>query len=181
MPRVRRCREFGCHAMAMMPNHYCSKHIAKEKEYQAKKEYFKKHKYSNPVKTRYYNQVTRKRNSVKREQNKFYHSAVWSRLRAIVIDKQYGLCQYCKARGILNEGNVVDHVVPVEAYPEKMKDLDNLVVCCTGCHYWKTRWEEKYYGTGLYGKPTHNSAISDVNLIAKLSGQLKDEKTRERK
>lgn len=96
-------------------------------------------------------------------------------MRDIVLKRDYSLCQYCKALGRLKEGNIIDHVLPVEQYPEHMKDLGNLVTCCGQCHYWKTRFEEKYYGTGLHGKPTGNQPITDVKLIAKLSQKMHQE------
>lgn len=35
MPKVRRCRQYGCHAMCLLPKHYCPKHVEHEKEYLA--------------------------------------------------------------------------------------------------------------------------------------------------
>ena len=41
MPRVRRCRYQGCHAFAVLPDHFCTKHIAHEAEYQAQREKYR--------------------------------------------------------------------------------------------------------------------------------------------
>lgn len=98
-------------------------------------------------------------------------------MRAIVLKRDYHLCQYCKALGVVKEGNVIDHILPVERFQEHMKDLNNLVTCCNNCHYWKTRFEERYYGTGLHGKPTNNPPITDLKLIANLSQKLRNEHT----
>lgn len=178
MPRIRNCRVFGCKAPAFVPNHYCSKHIAKEEEYRKERAKFE-HRYSTPQskQSRWkYNHVTRYRNETKAKQNKFYHTRQWQRFRKIVFERDYHMCQYCKARGVIREGNIVDHVLPVELYPNKMKDIDNLVTCCSNCHYWKTRFEEQYYGTGLHAKATGNPPLTDLKLIAELSDRIKTQK-----
>lgn len=174
MPRIRRCRYPNCHAVAYFPNHYCKKHIQHEKELQERNERFRLHHSRSKQSQWRYNHITRYRNPVKVEQNKFYHSKQWKTMREIVLKRDYNLCQYCKALGQVKEGNVIDHVLPVEKFSDHMKDLDNLVTCCKDCHYWKTRFEEKYYGTGLHGKPTDNPPITDVKLIATLAAKLKN-------
>lgn len=179
MPRIRRCRYPNCHNPAFMPHFYCRKHISFEKDYLEKRNQFNR---SNNKQTRWrYNHITRYRNPIKAEQNHFYHSKQWREMRAMIFKRDYHLCQYCKARGNLTEGNIVDHVLPVERYPEEMKDLQNMVTCCGQCHYWKTRFEEQYYGTGLHGQPTKNPPITDVKLIANLSQKLRNERELERK
>lgn len=180
MPRIRRCRFRGCHQPAFMPHFYCKKHTKYEADYLAKREQFRTHKQSRQSRWKY-NHITRYRNPVKAEQNRFYHSKQWRSMRDIVLNRDYSLCQYCKALGRLKEGNIIDHVLPVERFPEHMKDISNLVTCCGQCHYWKTRFEEKYYGTGLHGKPTANPPITDVKLIAKLSQKLRNEHKLNRK
>lgn len=172
MPRIRRCRFKGCHSPAYMPNHYCQRHIKYEEEYRKKREQFAHRQHSHASQWRY-NHITRYRNGTKSEQNRFYHSKQWKTMRTIALKRDYSLCQYCKALGKLTTGNVIDHVLPIERFPQHMKDMSNLVTCCRDCHYWKTRWEERYYGTGLHGKPTDNPPVKDIALIAKQSMQLK--------
>lgn len=85
VPRIRNCRVFGCKAPAFVPNHYCSKHIAKEEEYRWERAKFE-HRYSTPQskESRWkYNHVTRYRNETKAKQNKFYHTRQWQRFRKI--------------------------------------------------------------------------------------------------
>lgn len=175
MPQIRRCRFPGCHAVAYVPNHYCKKHIEHEAELQKRNNFYRFHRYNNSTRQRYYNKVVRNRNPIKAEQNRFYHSKQWKDMRLIVLKRDYSLCRYCKALGKVKEGNVIDHVLPVERFPDHMKDLQNLVTCCQECHYWKTRFEEQYYGTGLHGKPTDNPPITDVKLIANLAARLKND------
>ena len=176
MPRIRQCRYHDCKRPAYVPKHYCSVHAKYEAEYEKRRQQVFNKK--NPKKTKYYNQVIRKRNPIKAKQNRFYHTKEWRTMREVILKRDYYLCQYCKAMGLQNEGNVVDHVLPVEKFPEHMRDGKNLVTCCRDCHYWKTRWEEQYYGTGLHHKATNNPALSDVKLIAKLTANLKKQ-TRE--
>lgn len=163
MPRVRRCKYQGCHAFAMMPNYYCAKHIEHEVEYRAEREKYRKRQSSRAT-TWHYNHVTRYRNSVKSEQNKFYHSRKWQSLRALVLQRDFSLCGYCR----INSGNIVDNIVPIEWDQSKMKNVDNLVTCCRDCHAKKTRWEQNYYGTGLHNSLKDVPAITDTKLINKL-------------
>lgn len=163
MPRVRRCRYQGCHAFAVLPDHYCTKHIAHEAEYQAQREKYRQ-RHTTRAATWHYNHVTRYRNSVKSEQNKFYHSREWQSLRALVLQRDFNLCKYCR----INPGNIVDHIVPIEWDQNKMRDINNLVTCCRDCHAKKTRWEQRYYGTGLHNTLKDVPAITDIELINKL-------------
>ena len=175
MPRIRKCRINGCKAPAFVPNHYCQKHIAHETEYRAERAKFE-HRYQTKQSKESrckYNHITRNRNETKAKQNKFYHSKEWLSMRKVVLSRDYYLCQYCKARGVIKEGNIVDHVLPVELYPQKMREIDNLVTCCSNCHYWKTWLEEQYYGTGLHGTPTDNPPLTDIKLISELSNKIK--------
>lgn len=178
MPRIRRCHFPNCHEYAYVPNHFCKKHIKHEKEFRERNEYYKLHHKQSRQTQWHYNHITRFRNPTKAKQNRFYHSKEWHDMRATILRRGYGLCAYCKARGKLTEGNIVDHILPVERYPEEMKDLQNLVISCGSCHYKKTRFEEKYYGTGLHNKPTGNPPITDVKLIATLSQKIANERHR---
>ena len=163
MPRVRRCRYQGCHAFAVLPDHYCAKHIAHEAEYQAQREKYRQ-RHTTRATTWHYNHVTRYRNSTKSEQNKFYHSREWQSLRMLVLQRDFSLCKYCR----INPGNIVDHIVPIEWNPNKMRDINNLATCCRDCHAKKTRWEQRYYGTGLHNTLKDVPAITDIKLINKL-------------
>ena len=71
-----------------------------------------------------------------------------------------------KARGVIREGNVVDYALSVERFPDKIRDIGNMVTCCKNCHYWKTRFEKQYYDTGLHGTPTDNPPLTDIKLIS---------------
>lgn len=57
-----------------------------------------------------------------------------------------------------------------------MKEIDNLVTYCNNCQYWKTRFEERYYGAGLHAKATGNPVLTDLKLIAELTDRIKMQK-----
>lgn len=164
MPRVRRCLYDSCHGYAYNPNHYCDEHIEHEQEYQAERNKYRRDKTT----TYHYNHVTRYRTPVKAKQNKFYHSKEWKALRSVVLTRDYNLCQYC----MMNAGNIVDHILPIEAFPKGMEEVNNLVTCCKLCHAKKTRWEEQYYGTGQHNSRTNNAPVTEVNKINKLMNSL---------
>lgn len=142
MPRVRRCRYLGCHAMVQFPNHYCAKHFEHEAEYLASRQcwaraHTKRYQHK-------YNTVKRYRDDTKSEQYRFYRTKQWQSLRQQVLDHDHYVCQYC---GQPNS-NTVDHVVPIEFDTSLKANIDNLVVTCKNCHRLKTKWEQSYYGTG---------------------------------
>ena len=142
MPRYRRCRQPGCHAMVQLPNHYCAKHHEHEAEYLANRQRWARahskqyqHKYNN---------VTRYRNDTKSKQYQFYKTRIWSVLRQQALDRDHYVCQYC---GQPNS-KTVDHIVPIEYDQQRMASIDNLATICRECHRKKTQWERSYYGTG---------------------------------
>lgn len=157
MPRVHRCRALGCHNVVEWPARYCAQHKSFEAAADEKKrDYWK------------YNHITRNRSVSKREQYKFYKTQQWKHLRQLVLDRDYYLCQYCKARGRLTQGNIVDHVVPIEADANGMSDASNLVTCCKDCHQAKTAWEKTYYGTGQSNALKGSRHLRDVKRIVEL-------------
>lgn len=168
MPRFRRCRQPGCHAMAQFPNHYCSEHIEHEAEYLANRQRWARthgkqyqHKY---------NTQTRNRNATKHDQYQFYRSRQWQRLRKQALERDYYICQYC---GQPNS-KTVDHIVPIE-YDEKLKDhLDNLATICRKCHRLKTDWEHSWYGTGIGNQRKQVTELHDVLSIKHLMNKNND-------
>lgn len=67
-------------------------------------------------------------------------STRWRRLRADVLHRACGLCEDCKARGVVRAATEVHHIEPVErgvsaaAMERLMFDPRNLVALCHGCH-----------------------------------------------
>ncbi|QFR25155.1 HNH endonuclease [Schleiferilactobacillus harbinensis] len=162
MPRVHRCRANGCHNMVEWPAHYCTQHKSLEAAAdENKRNYWK------------YNHIIRNRSASKREQYKFYKTPQWKHLRQLVLDRDYGLCQYCKANGKITPANTVDHVVPIEIDQGLATIAGNLATICTDCHRQKTAWEQSYYGTGQTNSRTGLPEIRDVKRVAKLIQQSK--------
>lgn len=167
MPRVRRCRYPGCHAMVKLPDHYCREHYEHEAEYLAKRQRWARS--SDKQYQHKYNTVTRNRNSTKREQYNFYRSRQWQSLRREVLDRDHYVCRYC---GQPNS-HTVDHVVPIE-YDETLKaSVDNLATICRKCHRLKTDWEHEWYGTGQGNERKQVVELHDVASIAYLMNKTR--------
>lgn len=167
MPKVRRCRQYGCHAMVEFPNHYCTEHFEHEAEYLESRQ-----KWSNNNKSKAqmhkYNTVTRNRNETKREQYNFYRTRQWSHLRQLVLERDHYLCQYCQVQGLITPAKTADHLIPIE-FDETLKaDIANLAVICGKCHRAKTDWEQRTYGTGQGNQLKDVEPITDINQISML-------------
>lgn len=71
---------------------------------------------------------------------KLIQSTRWRRLRADALHRACGLCEDCKARGVVRAATEVHHIEPVErgvsaaAMERLMFDPRNLVALCHGCH-----------------------------------------------
>ena len=164
MPRVRRCRQLGCHAMVTFPDHYCQQHYEHEAEYLASRQRWAR---SNDKQyTHKYNTVIRYRNEDKRQQYNFYRTRQWSHLRQRVLERDHYLCDYCKVQGVITPAKTVDHVRPVEAFPDDKDNINNLAVICRECHYKKTEFEQKYYGCGQGNTITGAKPIDNINELA---------------
>ena len=162
MPRYRRCRQRGCHAMVQLPNHYCAKHFEHEAEYLANRQRWAR-SHSKQYQHKY-NTVTRYRSDTKSKQYNFYRTTTWSRLRQQALDRDHYICQYC---GQPNS-KTVDHIVPIE-YDEQLKaSLDNLATICRKCHRLKTDWEHEWYGTGIDNQRKQVAELHDVLSIKHL-------------
>lgn len=160
MPRYRRCRQPGCHAMVKYPNHYCTKHFEHEAEYLANRQRWARA--HGKQYQRKYNTVTRYRNDTKSKQYNFYRTRQWQELRQRTLDRDHYICQYC---GQPNS-KTVDHIVPIEFDQSLMASIDNLAVICRKCHRLKTDFEHQYYGTGQGNEIKNVNEVFDVNKIA---------------
>lgn len=163
MPRVRRCRYPGCHAMCQLPDHYCKQHYEHEAEYLASRQKWARS--HNAEYQRKYNNVTRYRDDTKSAQYHFYKSKQWQSLRKQVLERDHYVCQYC---GKPNS-KTVDHVIPIEFDSKLQADTANLATICRDCHRLKTAWEQRHYGTGKDNQLIAGAEpIHDVDVIAKL-------------
>lgn len=169
MPRFRRCRESGCHAMVQLPNHYCTKHFEHEAEYLENRQ-----RWARSHSSRYqhkYNHVTRNRTKSKSDQYKFYHTRTWSSLRKQVLERDHYICQYCHK----TNSRTVDHIVPIECDSTRKADIANLVTICRQCHRLKTDWEQQYYGTGQDNQLKDAELVTDLLTIRRLMNTKSDD------
>lgn len=163
MPRFRRCRQFGCHAMVKFPDHYCSEHYEHEAEYLADRQRWARS--HNQQYTHKYNTKTRNRNSIKREQYSFYKTKQWSHLRQYALERDHYLCRYCRVTGIVTPAKTVDHIIPIEYEAQSKADINNLAVICGKHHRIKTDWEQSYYGTGQGNSLKQVQTIKSVEAV----------------
>lgn len=73
-----------------------------------------------------------------REHDRFYHSKDWKTVREQVMKDHGGLCVQCDMFGIVNDANVVDHIIPIEVDYSKRLDITNLQPLCHQHHALKT-------------------------------------------
>lgn len=162
MPRFRRCRQPGCHAMVQYPDHYCTRHHEHEAEYLANRQRWARAHQANYQ--RKYNHLTRNRNVSKSDQYKFYRTRTWSSLRKQVLERDHYLCRYCHKPN----SRTVDHTVPIEYDSTRKADITNLATICRQCHRLKTDWEQSYYGTGQGNELRDVTPVTDLLTIRRL-------------
>ncbi|WDF81833.1 HNH endonuclease [Lacticaseibacillus pabuli] len=68
----------------------------------------------------------------------FYNSLEWVHMREAILIRDNYECQWCKAAGrVTNINNAileVDHIKPLEQFPELALDPNNLRTLCKDCH-----------------------------------------------
>lgn len=79
-----------------------------------------------------------------KETDPFYSTGVWKRARRDALDRDMGLCVWCrqagryahdrKGRRVPVLATMVHHIKPLKEYPELALDLSNLVSLCDRCH-----------------------------------------------
>jgi 5-methylcytosine-specific restriction enzyme A len=89
---------------------------------------------------RFYNMHTRNK-----ERASFYKTGAWEKKRAIILKRDYGLCQVHKKKGQAKTGNIIDHIIPLEVRPDLALEDTNLQTICQGCHNVKTAEDKKKY------------------------------------
>lgn len=75
----------------------------------------------------------------------------WEKLRLVIMQRDAGLCQVCKAEGRLKPGTIVDHMKPKAEGGSD--DLGNLQVICKPCHMMKTAGESARGGERVMFEP----------------------------
>lgn len=66
--------------------------------------------------------------------DKFYQSKEWQLLRNQKWVASDGLCEMCRAKGIIKSAKEIHHVVPIEVDWSKRLEYENLIALCSDCH-----------------------------------------------
>ena len=82
-----------------------------------------------------------KRRTVDKAQQKFYKSAYWKRLRALVLSEE-PLCRHCYNKNIITVATEVDHIDG----NWRNNDRANTCPLCKVCHSRKTAKEQGAFG-----------------------------------
>lgn len=88
----------------------------------------------------------------------FYSSKAWKDCRRAYRKSVRGLCERCKAKGIVKAGEIVHHKIYLT--PENIQDptialnWDNLELVCRDCHAEEHIAKEKRYTVDEYGRVT---------------------------
>lgn len=77
-----------------------------------------------------------RRKRSKRRGDPFYWSTRWKKFRAWYIGKN-PLCEMCKAKGVIAQADVIDHIVEISDGGAKLSE-DNVQSLCNRCHAHKT-------------------------------------------
>lgn len=147
--------------MVQLPKHYCEVHKDQEREYKPR----------DKTATHRYNTVVRNRDGNKSSQYQFYRTRRWVHLRQQALERDHYICQYCQLSGVITPAKTVDHIVPVEADQGLATKLENLAVVCPSCHTKKTRFEQRYYGTGNGNELKRVIKITNIELIARMMNE----------
>lgn len=68
------------------------------------------------------------------------YGGAWDKLRVVVLQRDAGLCQPCRAAGHVAVATMVDHIQPKSK--GGTDDMDNLQAICRACHTRKTDLEK---------------------------------------
>ena len=88
----------------------------------------------------------------------FYNSKAWKDCRDSYRKRAGGLCERCKAKGIIKAGEVVhhkQHINPVNIQdPTITLSFDNLELLCRDCHAEAHKRVQRRYKADKYGRIT---------------------------
>ena len=88
----------------------------------------------------------------------FYKSQAWKNTQAAYKKQAGGLCERCKAKGLIVPGEIVHHKIHLS--PENINDpnislsSDNLELLCRGCHAEVHTGIEKRFVVDALGRVT---------------------------
>lgn len=64
----------------------------------------------------------------------FYHSQAWRKLRLQALERDKHLCQVCLQHNELTFADTVHHIKPIRQNEAKKLSLNNLISVCRKCH-----------------------------------------------
>lgn len=64
----------------------------------------------------------------------FYKSSKWKKKRPAILRRDKYECRECRRYGKAVQATTVHHVYPLELYPDRKLDSNNLISLCNGCH-----------------------------------------------
>lgn len=64
----------------------------------------------------------------------FYKTSKWKKKREVVMRRDKYLCRECLRYGKRTAAYLIHHIHPLEEYPEKRLDTNNLICLCNKCH-----------------------------------------------
>lgn len=66
--------------------------------------------------------------------NAFYHSQAWRKLRRQALERDKHLCQVCLQHNELTFADTVHHIKPIRQSEAEKLSLNNLISVCRKCH-----------------------------------------------
>lgn len=93
------------------------------------------------------------------ENDKFYHSREWKRVRGLQLYK-HPFCSMCP-----NPATIADHIVEIEDGGAKLS-LSNLQSFCSSCHNTKTAEQKKHRVGGVKSLQTHSSYTEPTDIFS---------------
>ena len=72
----------------------------------------------------------------------FYSSSRWTKMARQTKLRDGYLCQECLSNGLYVQGNIADHIIPVNQDWGKRWDMGNLQTLCASCHNEKSAKEK---------------------------------------
>ena len=88
----------------------------------------------------------------------FYNSTEWKECRRAFRKQALGLCERCRAKGLIRAGEIVHHKVPIT--PQNIYDpgitlsYSNLMLVCRDCHAELHQKRETRYKVDELGRVT---------------------------
>lgn len=132
------CDYPGCHELVPYNVRYCQQHQQQQQ--------------TEPRQPTGYSQYSH-RKAIGGEYAHFYKSKAWSDL-SYSYRLRHPLCEWCQAKGLYVQADVVDHIVPIRVAWDKRLDESNLQCLCNRCHWQKSADDRERYHLPKLGTPT---------------------------